>query len=195
MPQYTLEVDEIWPLVTKSLSLRPAVFAPFVVRPSQKLADRAALGMDPACACLKGVYYLHRAKRPDAGAVFVQGAGIGKVVTDGVLPRLKEENLDVNILYVSSRELFELLPEEEREVLVPARLRRVGMGLTDFTLPTMHAWLLSEKGRRHTLYPFKHSGYLGSAGAANIYKEAGMDAAGVIAAIKAYMNDLESSAW
>ena len=190
-----LEVDEIWPLVTKSLSLRPAVFAPFVVRPSQKLADRAALGMDPACACLKGVYYLHRAKRPDAGAVFVQGAGIGKVVTDGVLPRLKEENLDVNILYVSSRELFELLPEEEREVLVPARLRRVGMGLTDFTLPTMHAWLLSEKGRRHTLYPFKHSGYLGSAGAANIYKEAGMDAAGVIAAIKAYMNDLESSAW
>ena len=190
-----LEVDEIWPLVTKALSLRPAVFAPFVVRPNQKLADRAALGMDPARAALKGVYYLHRAARPDAGAVFVQGAGIGKVVTASVLPRLKEENLDVNILYVSSRELFELLPEEEREVLVPARLRRVGMGLTDFTLPTMHAWLLSEKGRRHTLYPFKHSGYLGSAGAANIYKEAGMDAAGVIAAIKAYMNDLESSAW
>ena len=190
-----LEVDEIWPLVTKALSLRPAVFAPFVVRPNQKLSDRAALGMDAANACLKGVYYLHRAKRPDAGAVFVQGAGIGKVVTDGVLPRLEKENLDVNILYVSSRELFELLPEEEREALVPARLRRVGMGLTDFTLPTMHAWLLSEKGRRHTLYPFKHGGYLGSGSAANIYKEAGMDAEGVIAAIKAYVNDLESSAW
>ena len=190
-----LEVDEIWPLVTKALSLRPAVFAPFVVRPNQKLADRAALGMDPARAALKGVYYLHRAARPDAGAVFVQGAGIGKVVTDSVLPRLKEENLDVNILYVSSRELFELLPEEEREALVPLRLRRVGMGLTDFTLPTMHAWLLSEKGRCHTLYPFKHGGYLGSSSAANIYKEAGMDAEGVINAIKAYVNDLENSAW
>ena len=159
-----LEVDEIWPLVTKALSLRPAVFAPFVVRPSQKLADRKALGMDDASACLKGVYYLHRAKNPSAGAVFVQGAGVGKIVVDQILPRLKEEGLDLNFIYVSSRELF--------------------------TMPTMDTWLLSDYGRQHTLYPQKKGGYLGSASAANIYKEAGMDAAGILAALRAYVNGL-----
>lgn len=185
-----LEVDEIWPLVTKALSLRPAVFAPFVVRPSQKLADRKALGMDDASACLKGVYYLHRAKNPSAGAVFVQGAGVGKIVVDQILPRLQEEGLDLNFIYVSSRELFELLPEAEQEALVPQELRRRAMGLTDFTMPTMDTWLLSDYGRQHTLYPQKKGGYLGSASAANIYKEAGMDAAGILAALRAYVNGL-----
>ncbi|MBP5429972.1 MAG: hypothetical protein J6Y25_03705 [Elusimicrobiaceae bacterium] len=190
-----LEVDEIWPLVTYALAKRPAVFAPFVIRPSAAFMDRKSLQTDPATAAVKGVYYLHRAKDSQAGTVFVQGAGIGRIVVEKVLPEiLADKAPDVNILYVTSRELFELLPQEEQDQLVPPQWMQKAMGLTDFTLPTLDCWLHSQAGRKHSLYPHKKGRFLGSAAGPKIYEEAGMDGASVLAAIRTYADDLKRAA-
>lgn len=191
-----LEVDEIWPLVTKSLSLKPAVFAPFVVRPSYAFLDRESLGMDPASCAVNGVYYMRRAKGKAEGTVIVQGAGVGRIVAEALLPELNANGPDVNVVYAVSRELFEMLPEEEQEKILPLALRHTAMGITDFTLPALEGWLLSRAGRRHTLFPHKNGLYLGSATAAKVYAEAGLDGKSLLAAVRAYAQDLKrDTAW
>jgi len=40
---------------------------------------------------------------------------VGRIVAEKVLPLLNEKGPDVNVLYVTSRELFDLLPEAEQE--------------------------------------------------------------------------------
>ena len=190
-----LEVDEIWPLVTTALSKRPAVFAPFVIRPAATYMDRTKLGVDSPLAAAKGVYYLHRAANSQAGTVFVQGAGIGRIVVESVLPQLLAGKApEVNIIYVASRELFELLPQSEQDQLVPPALMSRAMGLTDFTLPTLDCWLHSATGRAHSLYPHKKGRYLGSGVGAKLYAEAGMDGASILAAIRAFADDLKRAA-
>lgn len=191
-----LLADEIWPLVTRALQLRPAVFCPFVVRPGGKLPNRVALGIEPALNASKGVYYLMRADAslPDDGAVIVQGAGIGTDFVNAVLPELKKTGLNLNVIYVSSRELFESLPPSEQEELVPVALRKRAMGVTDFTLPTMDCWLLSDLGRRHTVFPHKSGKYLASANAAKVYEEAGMASGDILKAVIGYAAELKQAA-
>ena len=187
-----LEVDEIWPLVATALAKKPAVFAPFVIRASAAYMDRAKLGIEAASAAAKGVYYLHHAKDAQAATVFVQGAGIGRIVVEKVLPEILAGNApEVNLIYVASRELFELLPKEEQDQLVPEALMQRAMGLTDFTLPTLDCWIHSRQGREHTVYPHKNGRYLGSASSAKVYEEAGMDGKSILAAIRTYADDLK----
>jgi len=188
-----LEVDEIWALVTRALALKPAIFAPFVVRPSAKFMDRKALGADEALQAVNGVYYLHRAQGKADGTVFVQGSGVGRIVAEEVIPALEKEGLNINIIYVTSRELFEMLPREQQQALVPDELLRTAMGITDFTLPTLDAWLNSVAGRNHAVYPHKNGQFLQSARAAKVYEQARMNGKHLIAAVRAYVADLKGA--
>lgn len=187
-----LEADDIWPLTARSLAHCPAIFAPFVVRPSYTLIDREALGIDNASRAADGVYYLRRAKGKSKGTIIVQGAGVGHIVAEEVLPRLNEK-LDVDVLYVSSRELFELLSEEKQHEILPLSARRRAMGITDFTLPTLDCWLNSEAGRKHSVYPHKRAVYLGSGKADKVYAEAGLNGESLLCAIEAYVKDLQAN--
>lgn len=182
------EVDEIWPLVTASLNARPAVFSPFATRPSEKFVDRAALGLAPAGNSVKGIYKVYSAEKPE-GTVILQGAGVMRIFVTQVLPQVK----NVDVYYVTSRELFDLLTAEEREQIIPESVLKTAMMITDFTLPTIHAWVMSEKGRAHSLWPNKSHGYLGSARADITYVEAGLDAKGQISAIQKYIEDLKAA--
>ncbi|MBR3632135.1 MAG: hypothetical protein IKN49_03625 [Elusimicrobiaceae bacterium] len=190
-----LEIDEIWPLMTRALQLRPAVLCPFAVRPSAKYLDRKALGMAEAAKAVKGVYYLRKPQGEPDGVVFVQGSAAGRIFAQGVLPVLEKENLNVAVIYVASRELFELLPKEEQDALVPPAWKRIATGITDFTLPTLDCWLHSDDGRASALYPHKQGGFLGSGPAAKVYEEAHMDAAGQLRAVKDYLTLRKKSNW
>ena len=185
-----LEVDEIWPLVARALSLKPAIFSPFVIRPSNKLMDRKALGVENAEAAMNGVYYLRRAQGKAEGTIFVQGAGVGREIVEKVLPSLKE---NVNIIYVTSRELFEQLSQTEQDKLIDPDLFKTSMGITDFTLPTLDCWVNSVAGRKHSLYPHKGGKFLSSGSSAKVYEEAHLDGASLLTAIKAYVNDLKKA--
>ncbi|WP_428898046.1 transketolase [Parelusimicrobium proximum] len=186
------EIDEIWPLTAHILNKRPAVFSPFVARPSDKYIDRAALGIEPAANALNGVYALQRAEGKADCNIFIQGTGVARIFVEGVLPELKAKGIKLNVFYVTSRELFLALPKEEREKIVPEVLMKTAMGITDFTMPTMHAWLMSNDGREHSLWPHKQGKYLGSGKGGKVYEEAGLDAKGQISAILSYIDYLKT---
>ena len=190
-----LEVDEIWPLATRALQLRPALLNAFVIRPSTKMLDRKSLGLGASQDAARGVYCLHKPQGNPDGVIFVQGAGAGRIFVEEVLPELQKEKANVAVLYVASRELFELLPAEEQEKIVPAAWKQIATGITDFTLPTLDCWLHSDVGRSCALYPHKQGGFLGSGSAAKVYQEAGLDGPGQLRAVKEYLARRKQSAW
>ncbi len=186
------EVDEIWPLTAAALAKRPAVFSPFVTRPSEKFVDRNALGLAPAAQAVNGVYKIYNGGGVD-GAVIVQGGGVMRIFVNKVLPELKAKGLKIDVYYVASRELFTLLSAAEQEKILPASVLKTAMMISDFTLPTIQTWLLSQKGREHSIWPTKAGHYLGSAKADMLYTEAGLDGRGQLSAILSYTEDLKNT--
>ena len=79
-----------------------------------------ALGLAPAEASVKGVYKLLEANgTPDVTLVY-QGSDVAYAFIDGVLPHLVEKGINADVYYISSVELFDRLPAEEREAIFPA---------------------------------------------------------------------------
>src|SRR6185369_7370253 len=68
--------NEIWALLSAALAKRPAVIAPFVTRPNEKIIDREALGLAPASEARRGVYLLRRARGPRQGTIVLQESGV-----------------------------------------------------------------------------------------------------------------------
>jgi transketolase len=180
--------QEMWTAFSAALARRPAVIAPFVTRPTEKVIDRKALGLAPATACAKGIYLLKAAegKRSD-GTLVLQGSEVGYAFVEETLPLLKQKGIDLDVYYVASAELFDLLSPAEQERIFPARLGEKALGMTGFTLPTMYRWIRSERGRRMTLHPFKKGHFLGSGQAHMVMKEAGLNGEGQIKAILQYL--------
>lgn len=191
-----LDGNDVWPVLSAALLKRPAVLYPVVSRPNVKIIDRAALGADGPEAAAKGVYRLCKSSKetPD-GVIVVQGPGAGEVFCAEVLPELKKRGLEINAYYVTSRELFMTLPEEEREALFPYKDMQKAIALTDFTLPTMYCWLKSKMGAEYSIYPFMQGKYMSSGKAKDVYKEAHMDAKGQLEKIEAYLETIKAGKW
>ena len=181
--------QEIWTLVSAALAKRPAVIAPFVTRPSEKVLDRQAAGLAPATAAASGVYLLHRAQSQSAGTIVLQGSEVGYAFVEQALPLLKKEGIDVDAYYVASAELFDLLPFAEQDKIYPEARAREAMGITGFTLPTLDRWLLSDRGRKSSLHPFRKGHYLGSGQADQVLAEAGLDGESQCKAILKYIKE------
>lgn len=181
------EPQEIWPLMAAALNRRPAVIAPFITRPAEKVQDRETFGFPPASAALKGLYPLLKAERGQRhGTIVLQGNGVTTIFVTEVLPEIRKLGLNLNIFYVSSRELFDLLGDAEKERIYPGRLALEAMGITDFTAPTMHRWVCSTEGRARTLHPFRNGRYPGSGKAADVMRHAGLDARSQLDAVRNY---------
>jgi transketolase len=182
--------QELYPVTVEALKARPAIIAPFVTRPNELVPDRAKLKLPPATAAVKGVYALRKAvksaKRPYHGTLVLQGSGVTCAFIAEVLPKIDEAKLNMNIMYVSSAELFSLLSDREREKIFPEALMAEAMGITGFTLPTMYRWVTSKDGRARTLHAFKHGHYLGSGQAHKVLEEAGLHGAGQWKAVRDY---------
>ena len=80
-----------------------------------------------------------------------------------------------------------MLDEAERVRIFPEEKARTAMGITGFTLPTMHRWVRSERGLKATLHPFRKGHFLGSGKADKVIAEAGLDGASQYQAIKAFV--------
>lgn len=97
--------------------------------------------------------------------------------------------MDLNIYYVASAELFDLLPASEQKRIFPAEHANEAMGITGFTLPTMYKWIRSESGRARTLHPFQKGHFLGSGQADAVLAEAGLDGASQFKAVMDYVKE------
>ena len=183
-----MEPQEIWPLVAASFQAEAAVIVPFVTRPGEPVLDREALGLAPASEAAKGVYKL-RAATAAVGTIVLQGSGVALAFVQEALPQLIEHGIDLDVLYVASPELFDQLPQEEQGDLFNDQIASTAMGITGFTLPTMYRWIRSDIGRKHTLHPFVKGHYLGSGAGDMVIHEAGLDGAGKVHAIRAWLDD------
>ncbi len=180
--------SELWPLTVAALKSRPAVMAPFVTRPNETIFDRAALGLAPSEASIKGVYKLLESNgKPDA-TVVLQGSDVANVFVGGVLPKLKERGLNIEVFYIASVELFDLLDSAERSDIFSDSTAQRAMMISGFTKPTTYRWVTSEAGRNATLYPHKHGEYLGSGTGEMCIEEAGLDANSQLAAIEKFIS-------
>ena len=181
--------QEIWPLLAATFSKRPAVIAPFVTRPNETVPDREAMGLAPVADTMSGVYLLKKPKGKAAGTIVLQGSGVTYAFISDALPLLEKEGVDLNIYYVSSAELFDMLPTAEQERIFPEAHQMEAMGITGFTLPTMYRWVRSEFGRQMTLYPFDKGHYLGSGQADMVLTEAGLDGESQFKSIMKYLKE------
>jgi transketolase len=179
--------QEVWPLMTAALAQRPAIIAPFVTRPNETILDREGLGLAPASAAASGLYQLRAANGDGDGTVVLQGSGVTYAFMEEALPRLEKDGIDLNVYYVASAELFDALPQEQRESIFPEARAAEAIGITGFTLPTMYRWIASERGRAHTLHPFRTGHFLGSGQADKVLTEAGLDGQSQFKAIRSWV--------
>ncbi len=179
--------NEIWPLMIAALKTHPAVIVPFVTRPSETVVDRKKYGFPEATESVTGIYSVRRAKKSSTTVIY-QGAEVG-IELPKVVNALDSENIDVNVLYVSSSELFSYLPEAKQKEILPDEFKKNAMAVTGFTIDTMHEYLLSEKGRAHSLHPFKKGIFLGSGPGEEVLKQAGLDITSQIEAIKKFSKE------
>jgi transketolase len=188
------EPQEVWPLLAAGVKARPAVLAPFVTRPSLVVLDRADYGLPPASECVSGVYALRLAdpSQKRDGTVVIQGSGVTYAFVMDVLPELEKRGVNVNVFYVSSPELFDLLPRARQRKIFSFALAREAMGITDFTMPTLYRWVTSEYGRTHSIHPFRNGRYLGSGLVHKVLGEAGLDGPSQLKAVMKYVEGRRS---
>jgi transketolase len=184
------EPQEIWPLVAAALAKRPAIIAPFVTRPNEKVLDRAQLGLAPAEEAVNGVYPLRKPRGKGEGTVVLQESAAAYAFIEEALPLLDKDGIDLWVYSVSSAELFDLLPAAKQGRLFPEERAREAMGITGFTLPTMFRWVTSDLGRSMTLHPFRKGHFLGSGQGEIVLAEAGLDGRSQYKAIKRYVEAL-----
>jgi len=181
--------QELWPLFTAALVNRPCVIAPFVTRPGEKILDRKALGLAPVADTAKGVYPLKKAEGKGDGTVVLQGSEVAYAFVEQAMPLLEKDGIDLNVYYVSSAELFDALPEDERERVFPASAAGEAMGITGFTLATMYRWITSDRGRAMSLHPFRGGRFLGSGKAEMVLHQAELDGDAQFKAIARYVKE------
>jgi len=179
--------QELWPLMAAAFTRRPAVIAPFVTRPNETVLDREALGLAPATAAATGVYRLRTAQGDGDGVVVLQGSGAAYGFVQEALPLLDRDGIDLNVYYIASTELFDMLPAKEQARIFPQEHAEVAMAITGFTMATMYRWITSPMGRAATIHPYVKGHYLGSGQADKVLKEAGLDGASQYRAIRKYI--------
>jgi len=181
------EPREIWPLLAAVFAKRPAVISAFVTRPNETVLDREALGLAPAAAAVQGVYVLREPEGEPDVTVVLQESAVTYAFVEEALPLLEGKGIDALVYYVASAELFDLLPAERQREVFPEELARQAIGITGFTLPTLHRWVRSDAGLAASLHPYRRGHYLGSGQGAVVLREAGLDGASQAEAIVGYV--------
>lgn len=181
------EPQEIWPLVATAFTARPAVLSVFVTRPNETVLDRPALGLAAPQDAVSGAYVLRRPQGDGDVTIVLQESAVTYAFVERALPLLIDDGIDPWVLYIASAELFDALPADKQREIFPEERARRAMGITGFTLPTLHRWVTSEAGRAASLRPYRHGHYLGSGQGHMVLAEAGLDGDSQYRAIKEYI--------
>ncbi|HPW44876.1 MAG TPA: hypothetical protein PKU96_00705 [bacterium] len=181
--------QEVWPLLSTALAKRPAVIAPFVTRPSETVYDRKALNLAPVLETSNGLYKLVEANGKSEATIVIQGSGVAYAFVEEALPLIRQAGMNLDVYYVSSAEIFDMLPIEKQREIFPETASKNAIGITGFTLPTMFRWIRSESGLSMTMHPFQNGHYLGSGEARAVMQQAGLDGKSQFRQIQRYIKE------
>jgi transketolase len=120
--------------------------------------------------------------------VVLQESAVTYAFLEQALPLIERDGIDARVYYVASAELYDALTTEEQQRILPEAHAREAIGITGFTLPTMFRWIRSDRGRAHTLHPFRKGHFLGSGAGPMVLAEAGLDGASQAEAIRRYLD-------
>lgn len=185
---------EIYPLIKYSLSLKPAILSIFVTRPKNKIIEREKFDLPDLWAGIKGIYKFLCAEKNSKqynGTIILQGSGVAIEFFKGVFEFIKKKGFNMNVYYITSKELFDFLEENEKEKILPEEIMYHSIGITEFTIATLYWCIRSNFGIKNSLYPFKNGYYCGSGKGEMVLKEAGLDLENQIKTIEKYAIDIE----
>ena len=157
--------QEIWPLMAAALARRPALIAPFVTRPNEPVLDRER--PRPRAGRRRrrsGVYRLRAPRRTGDGTRRAAGERASPTPSSSeALPLLRAATAStLDVYYVASAELFDLLPRRAASAIFPEARAQRGDGhhrlhaADDVPLGPLRP------GPRATLHPFAKGHFLGS---------------------------------
>ena len=154
--------------------------------PSEKVLDRAALGLAAPEEATTGVYLLRasarRRRRDDRAA----GERRDLRLRDrGAAPARERRHRPPGLLRGQRRAVRPAAAASGGARSFPRSTPARPSGITGFTLPTLYRWVRSDAGREATLHPYREGHYLGSGQGEVVLAEAGLDGASQFAAIRA----------
>ncbi|MBW2306652.1 MAG: transketolase [Deltaproteobacteria bacterium] len=135
------EFNEVPVVLSEALQQRAPIIALHLTRPAITIPDRGALGVASHMEARKGAYLIrpYDENAPKMGVVVVQGTS----TTDNllrILPRLRDEGLNVKIVAAVSAELFMLQDEDYRQRIYSQGDRLDSMIITNASRKLMSAW-------------------------------------------------------
>ncbi|OQA59429.1 MAG: hypothetical protein BWY40_01164 [bacterium ADurb.Bin270] len=136
-----------------------------------------------------GLYKLVEANGKSEATIVIQGSGVAYAFVEEALPLIRQAGMNLDVYYVSSAEIFDMLPIEKQREIFPETASKNAIGITGFTLPTMFRWIRSESGLSMTMHPFQNGHYLGSGEARAVMQQAGLDGKSQFRQIQRYIKE------
>jgi len=100
---------------------------------------------------------------------------------------LQEKGINLDVYYIASAELFDRLDEQEKRAIYPYSAASSAMMFSGFTVATTYRWIMSERGRQFTMFPWKSGNFLGSGQGDVCLEQAGMHAEAQLETIQKFI--------
>ncbi len=148
------EYNEVPVVLGAALRTKAAIIALHLTRPSIEIPDRESLGIPSHFAAAQGAYIVkdYRIGRPMDGTFFVQGtsamAGIVKL-----LPSLRDKDLNVKIICVTSPQLFALQPVSYQQLVITPADRINSTIISTQSRFAMHKWIFNKAAEDYAITP------------------------------------------
>jgi transketolase len=146
------DYNEVPVLLAEAFKSDIPIISLFVTRPAYPIPDRKKLGIPSHFAAAKGAYILRDFEKGKVrgGTLYVQGTSAVHSILS-LLPVLKEKQLNVKIVCVTSTELFALQDSAYRETIISPADRVDSTFITTQAKRTMTDWVFNSLSEQYSL--------------------------------------------
>jgi transketolase len=189
---YPWEYNEVPVLLAAAFSLDVPIIALHVTRPEIQVPDRAAAGIPSNFEAARGAYVLRDFEKgkPKGGTIFVQGTS-AVASTVQLLPVLREKNLNVKLVCVTSYELFALQDAAYRESIVGPADRADSTFMTTHARRLMGEWVFNSHAEEYALSSDWDDRWRSGGALDEVLDEAHMTPEWVLKGIERFVGDRE----
>lgn len=146
------DYNEVPVLLAEAFKSDIPIISLFVTRPAYPIPDREKLGIPSHFAAAKGAYILkdYEKGKERGGTLYVQGTSAVHSIFS-LLPVLKEKQLNVKIVCVTSTELFAMQDAAYRDTIISPADRVDSTFITTQAKRTMADWVFNSLSEEYSL--------------------------------------------